>query len=278
MLGGLFVTHLLPSYGWPAIFLTGAILGLVMLLVVALFLPEPIAPMIARPTAGTLARVNAYLARCGMAPIAELPAPPSGARSAPLKALFAPGMAGLTTLITCIYFLHVVTLFFMQSWAPSLIASEGFAPAKAASIALWLNVGGIVGGPLLGATSVRLGLKTLVMGAMSAGAVVTAIFGAIPPNFFFLALGSAAAGFCLQGAMMGLYAVVARTFPAHIRASGIGLVIGIGRIGSAVGPALAGLLMTMGLTRGSVAIAMAAPTLTAALLLLKFRVRGADMP
>ena len=181
-------------------------------------------------------------------------------------------------LITCIYFFHVVTLFFVLSWAPSLIASEGFPPARAAAIALWINVGGIAGGLLLGANSMRMGLKILVASAMCGGAVLSVIFGIIPPNFLLLALGSAAMGFCLQGAMMGLYAVVARTFPAHVRVSGTGLVVGIGRIGSAVGPALAGQLMTAGMTRSSVAIVMAAPTLAAALLLLKFRVRGADTP
>jgi MFS family permease len=124
----------------------------------------------------------------------------------------------------------------------------------------------------------RLGLKKLVITALSGGAVLTAIFGAIPPNFFLLALGAAAMGLCLQGGMMGLFAVVARTFPAHMRVSGIGLVIGVGRIGSAIGPAFAGQLLAVGLTRSSVAIAMAAPSMIAAILLLRFRVRPPNTP
>ena len=278
MLGGLLAGKLLPSYGWPAIFIVASVFGLVMFAVSWLFLPEPIAPMIARPKGDTLDRVNAYLKRCGMPLISSLPPPPDDAKAAPLKALFAPGMASVTAMITCIYFLHVITLFFVQSWAPSLVTRLGFAPGQAALIAVWLNVGGIIGAPLLGLSSTRFGLKPLVVGALTAGAVMTAIFGSIPADFVLLALGSVAMGLGLQSGMMGLYAAVARTFPAHMRVSGTGFVIGVGRVGSVFGPLLAGALLSAGLTVASVAIVMAVPSLLAALLLLKFPLRPANTP
>ncbi len=278
LLGGVLAGTLLPTYGWTAIFYVASALGLVLLPVVWLYLPEPIAPMIARPKDNTLARVNAYLQRCGRPTIAALPPPPASARITPLKALFSSGMAGVTLLITTIYFMHVVTLFFVQSWAPSLVASLGFAPGQAAKIAVFVNVGGIIGGSLLGASSMRLGLKNLVITAMCGGAIVTALFSLLPPSFVLLALGSAAMGFFLQAAIMGLYAVVARTFPADMRASGTGFVIGVGRIGSAISPIMAGMLMSEGLSRSNVAFVMAAPALLAALLLLKFGVKAPDTP
>jgi len=278
ILGGFYAAYLLPVYGWHAIFLTAALLGLVMSMVVYLLLPEPIAPMIARPRADTLLKVNTYLKRCGLASIEELPAPPQDASSVPFSALFKPGMAALTILIMSIYFLHVVTLFFAQTWVPSLIANEGIPATEAALAGVLVNIGGICGGLLLGATSTRLGLKPLVVAAMAGGAIMTALFGSIPPNFILLAGGAAGMGFFLQGAMMGLYAVVARTFPAQMRVSGTGLVIGIGRIGSAAGPALAGALLGGGVTRNIVAVTMGAPALAAALLLLKFRLSPPDTP
>lgn len=278
LLAGVLAGTLLPSYGWTSIFYAASALGLVLMPVVWLYLPEPIAPMIARPKHDTLARVNAYLQRCGRTPIDALPPPPATARVTPLRALFASGMAGVTLLITAIYFMHVVTLFFVQSWAPSLVSSLGFPPGQAAKIAVFVNVGGIIGGPLLGASSMRLGLKPLVIVAMCGGAIVTAMFGLLPPSFALLALGSAAMGLFLQSAIMGLYAVVARTFPAEMRASGTGFVIGVGRIGSAISPILAGVLMTAGLSRSDVAFVMAAPALLAALLLLKFQVQAPDTP
>jgi MFS transporter, AAHS family, 4-hydroxybenzoate transporter len=278
LFGGFLASRLLPSYGWQAIFVAASIFGLVLVPIVWKFLPEPIAPMIARPKANTLDRVNHYLKRCGMPLISQLPPPPVDAKSAPLRALFASGMASVTVMIAAIYFLHVVTLFFVQSWVPSLIAGVGFAPAEAARIAVWLNLGGLISGPLLGASSMRFGLKPLAFTGLAGGALMTAVFGSLPPAFLPLLLGTIGMGFFLQGGMIGLYAVIARTFPAHMRASGTGFVIGVGRIGSAVGPALAGVLMTAGMTRSNVAIAMAVPAFLAALLLLKYRVRAPDTP
>lgn len=278
MLGGLLAAYLLPNYGWPAIFMVASLFGVLMLPAMWRFLPEPIAPMIARPKSDTLKRVNDYLKRCGLQTVTQLPPPTSDGQTTPLKALFAPGMAGTTLLITTIYFLHVITLFFVQSWLPSLVASVGFAPAQAALIAIWLNVGGIIGSPLLGATSARAGLKTLVFLALCGGALLTALFALVPPAFVLLALGSAAMGFFLQSGMAGLYATIARTFPAHMRASGTGFVIGVGRIGSIFGPAVGGMLMAAGVARSSVAIAMALPSFVAALLLLRFRLQPPDVP
>lgn len=277
-LGGFLAAYLLPTRGWRAIFIMAACLGLIMLLASWVLLPEPIAPLIARPRRNTLARINAFLERSGLAPISKLPAPPPDAKSAPLTALFATGAASATVLITCIYFLHVVTLFFVQSWVPSLIAGEGFPPAQAAFTAAWLNIGGILGGLFIGGTSMRLGLKRLLFVSLSCGAMLTALFGSIPANILLLALGAALMGLCMQGGMMGLYAVVARSFPAHMRVSGTGLVIGVGRVGSALGPAAAGLLMAAGAARSSVAVIMAIPTLAAALILLRFKVRPPDTP
>ena len=277
-LGGFIAAYILPHYGWPAIFIAGALFGLIMLPASWVYLPEPIAPMIARPKSDTLKRVNDYLERCGMQAVAKLPTPPEEAKTAPLRTLFKSGMASVTLLITSIYFLHVITLFFVQTWVPSLIASEGFPLAQAALVGVSVNIGGIVGGLLLGGISMRFGLKTLVVGAMATGALLTALFGSLSPNFLMLALGAAAMGLCLQGAMMGLYAVVARTFPAHTRGSGTGLVIGVGRFGSAIGPGMAGLLFSAGVSRGSVAITMAIPSLIAAALLIRFRLRPPDVP
>jgi len=81
------------------------------------------------------------------------------------------------------------------------------------------------------------------------------------------------AGFFVQGAMVALYAVLARTFPAEMRASGSGFVIGIGRVGTILPPLLAGLLASAGLSRTGVALVMAAPVLAALALLVGFTIR-----
>jgi MFS family permease len=72
------------------------------------------------------------------------------------------------------------------------------------------------------------------------------------------------AGFCGNAGIVGLYAIVAQAFPTHVRAFGTGFTIGVGRGGSALAPALAGLLFTVGYGLGPVAFIMALGSLLAA--------------
>ena len=88
-----------------------------------------------------------------------------------------------------------------------------------------------------------------------------------------LIVAAAVTGFFVQGSMVSLYAVVARTFPIEMRASGSGFVIGIGRIGSILPPRLAGALAAAGLDRTGIAITMAAPALVALVLFVRFAIR-----
>lgn len=103
------------------------------------------------------------------------------------------------------------------------------------------------------------------------------VFSRISAGVPVLIVAAAIAGFFVQGAMIVLYAVVARTFPADMRASGTGLVIGIGRVGSILPPLLAGSLAAAGLDRTGIAMVMAAPALAALVLLVGFVIRPATV-
>ena len=271
--GGFLAAYLLTAFGWRAIFVCAAVGGIAMLFVVWRWLPEPIAYIVARPNADALAKVNDYLNRCGIAVVAQLPPPPPGADALPVKNLFRDGMAWVTLKIMSIYFLYVTAFFYMQTWVPVLVAGAGISPANAAIVSVCLSIGGVFGGLFIAFGTTRLGLKPIVVAAMTVGGIFIILFGWLPPSFPLFAATAAATGFFLFGGMIGLYAVVARTFPAHMRASGTGFVIGIGRLGSALSPLLAGLLFSAGLDRAGVGEVMAVPALIAVSVLLTFRVR-----
>lgn len=272
ILGGLLSSVLLASFGWRAIFYFATAMGVLMALVVWRFLPEPLAMVIARPGNDGLARANLYLARCGREPVAALPPPPVSKRL-PLASLFAPGMARDTITITAIYFLYMIPTFYMQTWLPTLVTDLGMTPAQGALVAASFSVGGVIGGLFVGATSLRIGVKRLDVILLIGAALMTVMFSYLPAVLAGLLIGAPIAGFFVLGGMIGLYAIIARTFPAHLRASGTGLVVGVGRFGSILPPLLAGVLFVAGVGRESVSILMAAPALAAVLLLLTFRVR-----
>jgi MFS transporter, AAHS family, 3-hydroxyphenylpropionic acid transporter len=68
---------------------------------------------------------------------------------------------------------------------------------------------------------------------------------------------SGAAGFFLMGANYSLYGVAASYYPPNIRGTGSGASVAVGRIGSIVGPMLAGILLGGGMTATSVVQYMA---------------------
>ena len=273
LLGGLLSSALLATYGWRAIFFFAAAMGVVLALVAWRFLLDPLALVVARPGNDGLERANAYLKRCGHAPVAALPPPPVGGARVPIARLFEREMAKDTVLITAIYFLYMIPLFFMQTWLPTLVTDIGLPPARGALISAFFSLGGILASLFIGATSLRIGIKRLQCGIFIGAALATAGFAFLPAILAQLILGAVVSGFFVLGATVGLYAVIARTFPAHLRASGTGFVIGIGRFGSILPPIVAGMLFASGLGRETISIMMAVPALVAMLLLLTFRVR-----
>lgn len=275
VLGGAIVAWLLRHYDWRSIFIFAALLSVSMVPVVLRWMPEPIGFLIERRSPRSLQRVNAFLARCGHAPVSELPPARSTAGGgARLADIFGADLLGATLLITAIYFLYVMTVYFFLSWIPTLVADLGYSASVAASVSAIANLSGVAGGALLGCMAHRFGLKLLSIVALLGMAACTAGFGSIPANLTLLKLAAGAAGFFLFAGMIGLYAVIARTFPTHVRATGTGFVIGIGRAGSALAPLLAGLLFAAGLGRGVVCMLMAIAAVAAAVLLTTFRVRA----
>lgn len=271
VIGGLLAAQLLPVYGWRSIFYAAAALALVMLVVVLAFLPEPITGLLARSRPDALARVNAYLARCGQPALYELPPIPPKRPSRSVAAVLGRADRAGTLTVASIYFLYVMSVFYIQSWIPSMVASAGYAPSEAAIVSVWMNVTGVVGGLLFGFAAIRFGLKPMVITAFACTAAAIVLFGIVPPRLGVLTAMAAFVGFSTIGGMAVLYAVVSRSFPGATRASGTGFVIGLGRVGSAIGPLLAGMLFALGFERALVSIAMAAPAILAAIILGRLR-------
>jgi AAHS family 4-hydroxybenzoate transporter-like MFS transporter len=71
-------------------------------------------------------------------------------------------------------------------------------------------------------------------------------------------------GFAVQGAQGGLSAVAATFYPISIRSTGIGWCLGVGRIGSIVGPFLGGVMLKLDWSPREILMAGSIPALCAA--------------
>lgn len=266
-LGGFAAAWLLHLYGWPAVFLLGAGVALLMFPIVHFWLPESPAFLIERRGADSLPKLNAVLARFGHDRVESLPEAATGARI-PYGEIFAAGQRGRTLWIAAVNFLFVITVYYILSWMPQLAATRGLSPSQGTMISAICNGAGVAAGLTVGLLAGRLSVRWLVAALMVGLGLTTFLFGQAPASFGALAGMAALAGICLFGAVSGLYGTVAASFPARIRATGAGFVTGLGRGGSALAPLIAGALFSLGAGRGGVSLVMGAAAALGGLLLL----------
>jgi benzoate transport len=264
VLGGMAAAWLLAHYDWRAVFIFGGVASVVILAVVWWRLPESIEFLLFKRPPDALTQVNAILQRMRRPTVAALPVLARQERVSVWKA-FDQELIARTALVCTAYFLFMMTCYYALGWIPSIIASLGFAPSVGAEVSVWTNLGGIVGGALLGYLARHIGLKTLASGAMIATAVSLAVFGRTQPDLLTLKAVAFVLGFFLFASAVGLYATFVRVFPTHVRATGTGLAIGLGRFGGMLGPAMGGWLMAIGTSRPGVAAIMALGSALAAI-------------
>jgi predicted MFS family arabinose efflux permease len=273
VIGGSICAMLLRSFEWPAVFQFGALATLCFVPLVLSGAPESIAFLLQRRPASALAKINATLRRMRQPQIATLPPLETEAPAEPLSALFSPALIRVTALLTLAYLAHIMTFYFILKWVPKIVVDMGFAPSSAVGVLVWASMGGLAGSILLGVLSGRVRVVTLTIGAMLLSVAMVVLFGRGQKDLAGLSMIAAAAGFCTNAGVVGLYALTAQSFPTSLRATGTGFIIGIGRGGSALAPALAGFLFASGFGRSTVAGLMALGSLVAAVAL--FRMRGA---
>jgi len=274
--GGAIASALLVHGDWRDVFWLGAGMTALCLPLIPLFVPEPVGALLQRRRPDTLARVNRSMVALGHDPVASLPPVDPLVRKSSIGELFTRDMALVTVLLTVIYFSQLLTFYFILKWSPKIVADMGFAPSSAGGVLVWANVGGLAGSLLYSALSLKVPMRRLIAGFMVASAVMVAMFGRSSPDLGTLALAAAAAQFCANGVIVGLYGLVAGSFPTSNRAGGTGFVIGIGRGGAALSPALGGMLFNAGYSLSAVAAIMACGSLVALAALIAMPAREAQ--
>lgn len=196
-----------------------------------------------------------------------------------LRALLGEGRAGKTVLIWSIFIVTLLLVHLMLNWLPSLVVAKGFTVSNGATAAMTFNLASIAGAFAIAALVDRIGFRwpLAVAYGLLAGAIVLLSASATLNLVIML---SAAAGFLVVGPQCALYALVPSVYPAHARAFGAGAAVGMGRLGSILGPIIAGDLRAAGLSANQVLLTIAPLALIASLaaLALGALIRRRDAP
>jgi benzoate transport len=266
--GGILAQRLLAIYDWRSVFYLGAIATTILIPVVYFLVPESVHWLTQRRPLGALDQVNNTLRRMGHGVVTSLPEISAAGRRLSIADIFRPGLVHITVLVTLAYFFHITTFYFIVKWVPKIVADFGFDASLAAGVLVWANVGGMLGGALLGALTQKFAVRALTIANMFIATVMVSLFGITPHDLTMLSAVCAVAGFFINGAIVGMYALFAQSFPTHVRAFGTGFAIGLGRGGSFLAPIIAGYLFVAGFDLSVVSVIMGLGSTMAAIVLL----------
>lgn len=265
-----------PFGGWRFAFLVGAGLALITLLATVFWCPESITWLAEGRRPGALGRLNTLLAKMGQPVLAELPAPeaPDVHQKGALRTIFSPGLRWKTLLMIIGYVAYQVTFYFMNTWSPSVISGSNALPtgapntALAAPTTMSISLGGMLGMALFGFIAYKVNPRVLTTVFVILGFVTLAAFAVtgthVPMAFVMLAIAS----FFFSAGNTGFYTVVPKLYPTLARATGYGMVAGIGRIGGMAAPILGGMAFDAHLSVKVVYMMFGAPLLLTGICML----------
>ncbi len=238
----------IPSLGWPWVFRIGGLLPIAIAAAAFAWLPES-ARFLVRRDAGD-PRARRYVAQIapqmqGVAQTARLTVDEEP-RGFPVVQLFTGGRHWVTVLLWVMFFANLLDLYFVNSWMPLIMKDVGMPDGRAIIITTLFQVGGSIGAYLIGLLFDRnLSFRVLALGYLTA-AIFVFLIGESGTSTVWLVLTVFMSGFGVVGAQNGANAMAAEVYPTAARSTGIGWALGVGRIGSILGPNLG--LMLVGAT------------------------------
>lgn len=239
VVGGLIGGPLMQAFGWTSIFILGGILPLVLV------------PAFSRVLAGS-GLENAATTQ-------------QGRQASTVAALFRDGLLPLTMLLWLFAFFTFLAAFALSFWIPTLLVSFGFEPTSTPIGAAAFGAGGVVGNLVMMTIVSRLGMKRVLVAAMLLAIICVALIGKapIPPGMVLPLIAGVGAG--LITGCVGQSALAVSFYPPALRATGVGYAAACGRIGSILGPALGGAMLSFGWSARDIILTTILPALLAML-------------
>ena len=272
VVAGLVSGWLIPSHGWRSVFLAGALAPLVLLPVMARFLPESLAFLVGR---GANPRRAYHFCR-KVAP--ELPADAqpefvmdvqSAGGRVKVRTLLSGNWLLSTLILWLMFAINLGEFYALQSWLPSILTDLGYPGSTVVTATSLTTVGGIAVALVVGPAMDRLG----AFGSLGVLFVVGCLFLAVTATAFHASLWVLLVvmfliGCGVSGGQKSLIALAAIVYPAAVRSTGVGWALGIGRVGGIFGPLVIGAALTAGWSPEAIFYALSIPMLLSAFLVL----------
>jgi AAHS family 4-hydroxybenzoate transporter-like MFS transporter len=263
---GMLSSALLPVWGWQSVFYIGGALPFLFTLLLIVLLPESVQFLSQR---GDNSRKIAKLMSSIAPEVAagrdqfSLDVPAVASKGVPVKYLFTDGRAAGTVLLWIPNFMNLLLMYVIVNWLPALLRASGMSVSDGVTATSFFSLGGILG-TLVEGFLIKFGgaYKTLLAEFGLCGLFIASM-AMMADSWLLVIILAFLLGFLVIGAQAGLNVLAANFYPTSIRSTGVGWALSMGRIGSIMGPILAGMLLSIEWQPWQVLLAGAVPALLA---------------
>lgn len=243
--GGIIAGVLITQFGWRSAFLFGAVVTALMIPVIAGLVPESIDFLLARRPGNALPKLNAILVRLDQPTVEELPQRATSSQTARTrwKDVLLGSNSTTTLLLSVAFFMVMGSFYFANSWTPKLISAGGFSVQDGITAGVLFSTGGLVGTVAFGLIAAKSGVARLLIVTFVLGGGAFVVYalstGALPSAL----LAAALLGLLLAAGIAGMFSIGPIFYSSDVRATAVGFITGMGRVGAIVSPIAAGLLI-----------------------------------
>jgi MFS transporter, AAHS family, 4-hydroxybenzoate transporter len=265
--GGITAGALLKTHGWPSVFRIGGAIPLALAVLGLWHIPESIRFLALRnknpaQLASLMRHVCPALRQAPHSRFVIAEEKPVGPTAGHL---FTEGRALTTVLIWVIYFMCLLEIYFVASWLPTLLNQAGMSLTWSVYATSSLQVAGTIAIFGVGVLLARFNPGRVLAALYLIGTVAIAGIAMTLQTPYALLIATSCAGVGIVGGQAATHAIASRAYPTFMRSTGMGWGLGIGRIGSLIGPTVGGLLLAMNWPAQDLLYAGALPPLLAAL-------------
>jgi AAHS family benzoate transporter-like MFS transporter len=150
--------------------------------------------------------------------------------------LFAPEIRRTTILFWGAAFMSMALLFSTTSWLPTVMMKAGYDLSSSLEFLTTFTAGAVIGGLVLSPIADRGHLRLVTFGTFVLAAIALFVLSTPQPRPLLLGV-SALAGLGSLGCQNMLVSCMSAFYPPHLRGTGLGVGLGVGRLGAIFGPA-----------------------------------------
>jgi len=262
---GLLAAALIPQFGWRSVFVVGGVAPLILAPILALRLPESLRFLVLTGNDdGRVAQLlNFVNPQVNFSSATRFVVNEPALTGIPVQHLFRDGRTLATLLLWVVFFMSLLDIYFLTSWLPTVLNDLGASISTANIINSMFQIGGVVGTFALGSIIDRFSFRALALVYFIAVFAVGAV-GQLGHSAVLVTIAIFIAGFCIVGGQIAANALAAGFYPTSVRATGVGWALGVGRVGSIIGPSIGGVLLSQKWSVGDVFLTAALAALCAA--------------